>query len=174
MGQANKIVPMCESKGFYYGSKDIEYDNSGNKPDPTVIFLADEIEGEKLPEKDDLILNVDGCFYRVTDVDIESVITSRLTLQGSGVGPGGDTGGESAASFILNHHDGSTRYFDKNATMAEIAIIGRSGDLANYFSTVECSFDTNFTEIFYSASNTGHLFLDSKGNPNPFKINIAN
>jgi hypothetical protein len=72
---------MCAAKGFYYGKKDIEYDNSGNEPDPNVLFSIDEIEGDKLPEVDDLILNKDGCFYRVKEIlDENTAQTTRLTL----------------------------------------------------------------------------------------------
>lgn len=175
MGQDNKIVQMCESKGFYYGKKEIEYDNSGSTPDPTVIFIKDEIEGDKLPEVDDLILNIDGCFYRVTDVDFDSVTTSRLTLQGSGVGPGGGSGGgESVATFIINHYEGQNKYFAENATDAAIQIVGRSGDLTNYFSMVECSLTEDFSNIFYSATNIQHLLFDAKGQQAPYKIPISN
>ena len=55
MGYQNELKEMCAAKGFYYGQKEIEYDNSGNEPDPTVDVYKDEIEGNKLPEIDDLI-----------------------------------------------------------------------------------------------------------------------
>ena len=89
--QSMILDSMCSSTGFYYGTKEIQYDNTGNTPDPNVIFSLDEIEGDGIPLIDDLILNVDGCFYRVknVDVDIDEVRTERLTLQGSGVGGGG-------------------------------------------------------------------------------------
>ena len=63
LAKDNTLIQMCESKGFYYGIKEIEYDNSGNDPDPQVDFYLNEIESSKLPEIDDLILNKDGCFY---------------------------------------------------------------------------------------------------------------
>jgi hypothetical protein len=79
-GQQGKFLPMCASTGFFYGLKDIAYDNSGVTPDPNVDFYLVEIEGDELPEIDDLILNMDGCFYRVTDVVDEVISTKRLTL----------------------------------------------------------------------------------------------
>jgi hypothetical protein len=97
LGKQGSMIPMCATSGFFYGIKEIEYDNSGIKPDPNVVFYYDEIEGTDIPEEDDLILNVDGCFYRVKNVADDGLETVRLTLQGSGVGNGstgdGPTGG---------------------------------------------------------------------------------
>ena len=96
-GQDNKFLPMCANSGIFYGKKDIYYENNGFDPDPNVDFLfPGEIEGTDLPEVDDLILNTDGCFYRVVAFSGDSVInTKRLTLRGSG-GGGGSVGGDSS------------------------------------------------------------------------------
>jgi hypothetical protein len=69
LGKNNKMVPMCEGIGLFYGTKEIEYDNSGVAPNPEVLFLLDEVEGDDIPEVNDLILNTDGCFYRIDAVD---------------------------------------------------------------------------------------------------------
>jgi hypothetical protein len=103
LGKDGKMVPMCASSGFFYGIKEIHYDNSGILPDPNVIFDAEtEVEGEDIPEVDDLILNKDGCFYRVLNVYETMLHTTRLTLQGSGGGSGGGGGGSSdSTAFTL-------------------------------------------------------------------------
>ena len=81
MAKNGNLLPMCAATGFFYGEKEIEYDNSGNAPDPNVTFnIEDEIEGNDVPQVDDLILNIDGCFYRVRAVGEEEVQTERLTL----------------------------------------------------------------------------------------------
>jgi len=80
LGKNGKKIPMCATSGFFYGTKEIQYDNSGNEPDPEVTFTKAEIEGEDYPEVDDLILNIDGCFYRVKSIDENAINTIRLTL----------------------------------------------------------------------------------------------
>jgi hypothetical protein len=110
----------------------------------------DEIEGEELPEVNDLILNTDGCFYRVTDIlDEVSVKTTRLTLQGTGTGGGSGGGGESGApSFIISAPSGTTRYYSSESKKATVDFRGRSSDSANVIRSIECSFDKNFNTIF--------------------------
>jgi hypothetical protein len=51
--------------------------------------------------QNDLILNSDGCFYRVESVSEESIATVRLTLQGTGGGGGGSSSG-SSTSYSIN------------------------------------------------------------------------
>ena len=69
LGKNREAIQMCGATGFFYGTKYIPEDNSGNKPDPNVTFYFTEIEGKDIPQVDDLILNEDGCFYRVKSVD---------------------------------------------------------------------------------------------------------
>ena len=149
------LVQYGETLSFYYGQKVIEYDNTGNAPDPNVIFFIDEIENGELPEINDLILNIDGCFYRVTDMlDEQSVKTTRLTLQGSGTGGGGGGSGDvGAPSFIISAPSGTIRYFSSETKKAAIDIRGRSSDTANVIRSIECSFDKNFNSIFQSQFN---------------------
>lgn len=159
LGEDNKLVPMSSSKGYFYGNKNIEPDNSGNTPDPHVEFsLVDgEIEGDRLPEIDDLILNIDGCFYRVTEIiDEFNVGTNRLTLQGTGTGGSGSGGGESAANLRVSHYGGQTRYFSKESKTATLGFMAYSSDKENYVSGVECSYDSNFASIFSSKTNLTH------------------
>lgn len=166
LGVKDKILQMCENKGFFYGTKEIIYDNSGNNPDPNVDFFLEEIEGGKLPEKDDLILNVDGCFYRVLSVvENQSVNALRLTLQGTG-GGGSSDGGVSSA-FAIYAPNGRTKYFASNATQAIIDVAARSSDVSNFISSIELSFDSTFATTFYSE------FDLSWGLEIPREINLA-
>ena len=154
MGYESKFMEMCAAKGFYYGQKNIEYDDSGNEPDPTVDFFIEEIEGGKLPEVDDLILNIDGCFYRVTSLlDAETVRTTRLTLQGTG-GSGG--GGGTVANLRISHYGGQNKYFSSEAKEAKLGVIAYSDDTENYISSIECSFDQDFTNNFLIVNNLTH------------------
>ena len=152
-----QIIPMCESKGFYYGAKEIEYVNSGNAPDPEVIFHIEEIEGDKLPEVDDLILNIDGCFYRVTEIlDEENVRTTRLTLQGTGTGGGGGGGDDPSSNLRLSAYGGNVKYFSLESTDATIGVIAYSTNEGNHISEIMCSFDSQFKTNFFSKMNLTH------------------
>jgi hypothetical protein len=82
LGQNGKKIEMCGYNGIYYGTKEIKYDNDGLMPNPDVVFVCEnDIEGNKCPEENDLILNQDGNFYKVTGVEYNnSVVTERITL----------------------------------------------------------------------------------------------
>lgn len=105
LGKNNEMIPMCANSGIFYGHKEVEYANDGNKPDPKVYFYEEDIEGEDMPEIDDLILNIgtdnspDGCFYRVLSYEDGVFDTTRLTLQGTGGGSGGGGSTPGATSF---------------------------------------------------------------------------
>ena len=88
----NKL-PMggAGNSGIYYGTKELT--DEEKELEEIQFTLLNDIEGEELPSLDDLVLNADGCFYRVILVDIKNkVITgSRLTVAGSGGGGGAPT-----------------------------------------------------------------------------------
>lgn len=166
LAKDNALIQMCESKGFYYGIKEIEYDNSGNDPDPQVDFYLNEIESNKLPEVDDLILNKDGCFYRVLEIlDEETVRTNRLTLQGTGGGGGTE---DATSNLRISAPNGLVKYFSKEAERAIIDVIAFSSDTTNYISSVECSFDSNFESVFYSQFNLTYPL------ETPYEVDIVN
>lgn len=144
---------MGNDIGVYYGTKEIPADNSGNPLNPTVYFSIQEIEGDRLPLKDDLILNVDGCFYRVdTVVDASNVKTTRLTLQGSGTG-GGNTGGGGGSSFNISFSNPSKQFvFSSEAESMDIGIISYyNGTDDNFLSAVSFFIGTS-TEPFYTVT----------------------
>ena len=131
LGKDNAMIPMCASSGIFYGHKPVEYDNSGNKPDPQVTFVFDEIEGEDMPEMDDLILNVgtpeyeDGCFYRVGKIVDDTIETTRLTLQGTGGGGGGgSTGGGSMANFSISIIGTSAKVYSSTTKEMKVSFKG--------------------------------------------------
>ena len=148
LAKDKELIQMCENKGFFYGTKKIDYNTGGNTPDPNVEFYLEEIEGELLPEVDDLILNIDGCFYRVKEqLDEYSVRTVRLTLQGTGTGgSGGDTG----TSFLITAPSGRKKTFSAEVKEAYIDILAKSSDSTNYISGIEISYNDSFSSIFHS------------------------
>ena len=167
LGKNNKLIPMCAATGFFYGTKDIEYDNSGNLPDPKVIFYFDEIEGVEIPEIDDLILNIDGCFYRVKEITEEDITTERLTLQGSGVGGGGTGDGPgSSGSFRINITDGVNKVYSSTATSMEVSFIGHyngtDGNLISQVSFIKKGdtdpFYTYIGDMAFNETHTIDLF----------------
>lgn len=143
LGQNGNFLPMCSSSGFFYGIKDILYENNGLAPDPNVTFYFEEIEGDAIPEVDDLILNIDGCFYRIIKVNEDSgfLETVRLTLQGTGTGGSGGGGeGGSTSNFILSSVGSTSQYISSKAEKATINIITYSSDSTNFLSSVSCGF----------------------------------
>ena len=86
---------MGYDTGIFYGKKEIPKKDDGKPQETTVYFNLDkDIEGNRLPQVNDLILNVDGCFYRVESMrGSKEVQTKRLTLQGTGGGGSTDPSG---------------------------------------------------------------------------------
>lgn len=80
-------TPMGGNTGIYYGKADFT-----GLEGPEFIFKFEELEGENLPNTNDLILNSDGSFYKVLEVykDTFEIKTEKLTIAGSG-GGGGDS-----------------------------------------------------------------------------------
>lgn len=171
LGKSNKMLPMCANSGIFYGTKKIDYDDSGNTPDPNVLFTINDIEGEDKPEVDDLILNVDGCFYRVQTADSElgEFATTRLTLQGTSIGGGSSSGGGSvgSANLRITHYDGQNRYFAKESTEANLGVIAYSDDVNNYISKIELSWDNTFENNFLVKENLSHRL------EKPYYVDIA-
>lgn len=101
-GQAK--IPMGGNSGIYYGT--MKEDETPDTGQVEFIFSFSEIEGNEdpsrpnIPNIDDLILNIDGYFYRVTyvDTDNEELRTDRLNVAGSG-GGGGSGSGPSVGSI---------------------------------------------------------------------------
>jgi hypothetical protein len=149
-----KKLSMGGNTGIFYGKKEIEYPTNGTKPDSKVEFFLDEveeyseIEGNRLPQIDDLILNIDGCFYRVMDIlDEKSVSTNRITLQGTGGGGGVGPGGGSS-TLILNVSSLTGGYYSSGVTSIPISVMALSSDETNYISKIECSLDAKFSDVF--------------------------
>lgn len=114
-----KKILMGYDTGIFYGTKEIPKNLTGTPADPNVSFYTNEIKGDRLPLVDDLILNIDGCFYQVTDViDEYSVMTKRLTLQGTGGGGGSGTGDgtTSTDNYTVGIKDGVYDHVFSSAT----------------------------------------------------------
>lgn len=196
LGTQEQKLPMCAASGFFYGTKEIEYDNSGIAPDPEVTFFFTEVEGDDIPEVDDLILNVDGCFYRVKNVSKESqeIETIRLTLQGSGGGGGGSSSGGNFSIKVLGNKD---KVYSSEATemllpfkgfyngteenrISLVYLILNGQDEPFYTSTEEMAFNEEqvidlieYKKLFNSNSTSGTIYVqDLYGNEKSTSFSI--
>ena len=180
LGNGTEKLEMCSSKGFYYGKKLIEYVNDGKEPDPIVQFifnkdeLISEIEGQSIPELDDLILNIgtetipDGCFYRVKNISIDEndnniaiLTTTRLTLQGSSGGAGGSGGGGSTATnFTISIVGNTKKIFSSQTNSMPIEFrCNYVGEAENYIRSVAFKF-SGATEAFYEIENSEDILFN--------------
>ena len=142
LGQNGNKIEMCGYNGIYYGNKTIEYTNDGLVPNPDVTFLRSEIEGDKTPEPDDLILNKDGNFYKVISIEYNSNIkTIRITLQGHNID-------QQVANKNFNISVEKTNYaFAADAKTAKIKFKCSSLDSSNYIKHVYLGFGNNASDI---------------------------
>ena len=116
------FLSMGGNTGIYYGIKIIPDDTDSDQTE--FIFSIMEIDGNdmitdgnyKIPNKDDLILNIpDGCFYRVDGItESNDINTVKLTIAGGGGSTGGATG-----YLAINDVDNSfIKYFTTDAKEA--------------------------------------------------------
>jgi hypothetical protein len=84
---------MGGNTGVYYADADFE-----GLAGPEFFFSIEEIEGENVPNQNDLIINSDGCFYRVIEKDEKEIKTNKLTIAG-GTGTGDNVYGTISMSI---------------------------------------------------------------------------
>lgn len=103
-----EFIPMGGNSGIYYGTMTLT--DTPNEGQVNFDFTAYDIEGNdgssenaSLPNVDDLILNHDGCFYRVLELSGKGyntiITTKKLTLAGGGGGGTGGGAGQGTASL---------------------------------------------------------------------------
>ena len=144
------------NNGIFYGKK-LFTDTQIENKEYWFIFENGDLEDNRddLPQVDDLILNVDGCFYRVVDVhfgtldeevedsegnitiqpseEIYTIIeTKKLTIAGSGTGGGG--GSSSSMITVARSPEQPTTFVKARNT---IPIIFRVTDSIDTVSTVD-------------------------------------
>ena len=83
----NNRLPMGGNVGIYYA--DVKFESS---EDVEYFFTPDDIIDGLIPNVKDLILNTDGCFYKVEEISEQQEIkASKLTIAGTSY-PGGPSG----------------------------------------------------------------------------------
>lgn len=164
LGKDGKFINMCGGLNIVYGTKKIEYENSGQTPDPNVTFQIHELEKQETPLKGDLILNVDGCFYKVDSVseDGETIETIRLTLQGTGGGGGGTSDGSTSGGSYSVNVPVNYNIFSSEATSMPIEFIAYLKDASdNYINYVSFSLGGSVVDgypTFYEISDEAFAF----------------
>lgn len=104
-----EFLSMGGNSSIFYGILDTSQTDSAQTE---YIFTIDDLEPTEtsltIPQINDLILNRDGCFYRVTSLDYEQgeveIYTNKLTLAGgggNGSGSGSGTSGQANVSYIM-------------------------------------------------------------------------
>lgn len=105
-------IPIGSTIGLFYGQMELDVPPD----DGQVEFEFDVIEdivGNNIPDAtvltpnvNDLILNSDGCFYKVITIndteDIVTLTTEKLTIAGTGGGGGAVSGGSTTSSFAMS------------------------------------------------------------------------
>lgn len=92
-----KRLSMGGNTGVYYATADFE-----GVEGPEFFFAFEDIEGDNIPNPDDLIINSDGSFYRVLEKVDDEIKASRLTIAG------GDGTTENIYGKISMQIEGST------------------------------------------------------------------
>lgn len=87
-------LSMGGNTGIYYANI-----NFGDLVGPEFYFPFDAIEGINIPNVNDLILNSDGCFYKIIEKLEVEFKTERITLSGT-AGPGGGSVGSINMSIV--------------------------------------------------------------------------
>ncbi len=103
-------LAMGGTSGIYYGNMELEETpDEGQKEFEFSVFDIDGNEGNPnptVPNENDLILNKDGCFYRVTSITNVAgeitISTTKLTVAGSGGGGTGSGPGVTAGGVVMN------------------------------------------------------------------------
>lgn len=149
------------SSSIFYG----KYPMTDDEKYGTNVFftfsMTEHIEGENVPAMDSLILNIpDGGFYRVLNVDGDSIAVERLAMSGGGgssTGPGSNQKG----SIVIDYYNGADS--DTNITILngvehwiEFTITAKdeAGDLLTETGTASWSINgKNYTQAVSTGYN---------------------
>ena len=176
-GINNEFTPMGGNSGIYYGDRSFSEDETGTEQ-TDFTFTSAEIQGNLMPQVDDLILNVPtGEFFRVIDVYEDQLIGRRLTVAGSGGGGGPiGPGGGSSAPVIVDNYRG-TRYFSTSANPEDLRIYYQvTSTIAenNYIASIKYTFGTETVEDFEPKDFGTNIYFDVYKYLNKFSTSTRN
>lgn len=98
-GDGREFISMGGNSSIHFGILD-----TSGADDGQIEFIFDpQVDLEPTnspPQIDDLILNKDGCFYRIINVAPGEITANRVTLKGGGGGGGGGSTGTATVEYI--------------------------------------------------------------------------
>lgn len=111
------FISMGGNSSVFFGTLTWPEDSPPDTDQVEFDFTMNEIEGTAMPNINDLILNSDGCFYRVVNITDNVINTIKLTIAGSG-GTGGG-GGSTTGSILTITAPSASKYFLETETNPE-------------------------------------------------------
>ena len=159
--------PMGGNSGIYYGTL------KHTITDPSIVefeFTLNDIDGEEVPNIDDLILNSDGCFYRVINNQSEDfegnsiIIAKKLTVAGSG-GSGGGSSTPGVEDLLEFDAVGSN-------AVKKTYIYGQS-DYIVYKATARKDFEVIYTITIKSSTGQIYTTQESVDSGEEFKFDLG-
>ena len=93
------FISMGGNSSVFYGT--LTWDEKPDSDQVEFDFTPADIEGDATPNENDLILNVDGCFYRVVAIENGIIKTLKLTIAGSGSGGSGGGGDTPISTSVI-------------------------------------------------------------------------
>ena len=135
-------LSMGGNSGIYYGIMTYTGEIDTNKKD--FDFTVYDIEGNLgtenliIPNVNDLILNSDGCFYRVIGIVGEGINTIIKTTKLTIAGTGGTVGGIGAVISIVDFDGNATKYFsrDTDEALIKFTVTQLRGPEDNYIQSI--------------------------------------
>ena len=154
LGTEDKYLPMGGNSGIYYGKRVPAEGESESEVTMFNFKLPNDIDGENVPNVDDLILNEpDGCFYSVKVVNEANgfLVGEKLTVAGSG-GSGGGGGGTGFVKPTITGLDANEKYIS----------IHDVDDISIKFIANSLTATNNFVDIveLYFNNNTSAIIMD--------------
>lgn len=168
-----KRIPMGGNSGIFYGGMEIPEGTDSDKTD--FIFSFDDVEGEQVPNPDDLILNIpDGGFYRVLEVHEETKTLDVWKLPVSG---GGGPGGVSSLLKITDAEGSKTKYFTTDAEKLSVKFNVTSSVVEdNYIARISFyrnDLNTPLEDAWEDARDFGQIEYDFTKHINKFSISAV-
>ena len=156
------FISMGGNSSVFFGTLTWPEDNPPDSDQIDFSFTPADIEGNAVPNINDLILNIDGCFYRVMNVagtGANLVIQARkLTIAGSGSSGGGGTGPiasniviTAASKFFLETEKNPVYTFEVHSNI----------ETGNKINKITYTIGTK-TFVDYSVHDFGEISLDLK------------
>lgn len=170
----NDRLAFGGSSGIYYGVRNFTADEIENRE--YIFSFPDQfdIADEEIPSIDDLILNNDGCFYRVIEINTDEeeilISTTKLTVAGSGGGSG-----SGVSSGLIVAKDPNQNYNIIAANNSIPINFKVTDSLSNTSIDVEVTINgVTIPTVFHDVTQNEYTTIDLKNYSGYFVKNSAN